>query len=108
MDQIFVDDKVRDYIVDLVHATRDPAAAGIAELDGHDRERREPARFDLPDEGRQGARLPAGSQLRDAARREEHRADVLRHRVILTYEAEAEGKTPDDIIERILVGILVP
>ena len=34
--------------------------------------------------------------------------DVLRHRIILTYEAEAEGKTAEDIIERILVGILVP
>jgi MoxR-like ATPase len=34
--------------------------------------------------------------------------DVLRHRVVLTYEAEAEGKTPEEILDRILVGILVP
>jgi MoxR-like ATPase len=34
--------------------------------------------------------------------------DVLRHRIVLTYEAEAEGKSADDIVERILVGILVP
>jgi hypothetical protein len=33
---------------------------------------------------------------------------VLRHRVVLTYEAEAEGKSTEDIIDRILVGILVP
>jgi hypothetical protein len=33
---------------------------------------------------------------------------VLRHRVVLTYEAEAEGKTSEEIVERILVGILVP
>ena len=34
--------------------------------------------------------------------------DVMRHRVVLTYEAEAEGKTPEDIVDRILAGILVP
>jgi MoxR-like ATPase len=34
--------------------------------------------------------------------------DVLRHRIVLTYEAEAEGKVTDDIVDRILVGILVP
>jgi len=34
--------------------------------------------------------------------------DVMRHRVILTYEAEAEGRTPEDIVDRILAGILVP
>jgi len=34
--------------------------------------------------------------------------DVLRHRIVLTYEAEAEGKSADDIVDRILVGILVP
>ncbi len=34
--------------------------------------------------------------------------DVLRHRIVLTYEAEAEGKTTEDLIERILVHILVP
>ena len=34
--------------------------------------------------------------------------DVMRHRVVLTSEAEAEGKSSDDIVERVLVGILVP
>ena len=34
--------------------------------------------------------------------------DVLRHRVILTYEAEAEGRTPEDVLDRILLGVLVP
>jgi MoxR-like ATPase len=34
--------------------------------------------------------------------------DVLRHRVSLSYEAEAQGKTPEDIVERILLGLLVP
>jgi len=34
--------------------------------------------------------------------------DVLRHRVILTYEAEAEGKTPEDLVQRILDNVPVP
>ena len=34
--------------------------------------------------------------------------DVLRHRIVPTYEAEAEGKTSDDLIEVILDGVLVP
>ena len=34
--------------------------------------------------------------------------DVLRHRVAITYEAEAEGKKSEDVIERILAGVLVP
>jgi MoxR-like ATPase len=34
--------------------------------------------------------------------------DVLRHRVAVTYEAEAQGKTSEDVIERILAGVLVP
>jgi MoxR-like ATPase len=34
--------------------------------------------------------------------------DVLRHRVIITYEAEAEDLTPDDIIDRVLQGVAVP
>ena len=34
--------------------------------------------------------------------------DVLRHRLIITYEAEAEGLTTDDIVERVLQGVAVP
>ena len=108
VDQILVDDKVRDYIVDLVQATRDPAAAGIAELDGMIENGASPrasiammktAKAQAFLQGRSYATPP---DVKSVA------PDVLRHRVLLTYEAEAEGKTPEDIIERILVGILVP
>jgi MoxR-like ATPase len=34
--------------------------------------------------------------------------EVLRHRIILTYEAEAEGKSSDDVVDRVLAGVLVP
>jgi len=108
VDQIFVDDKVRDYIVDLVRATRDPAAAGIADLDGMIENGASPrASIYLM----QAAKANAFLQSRTYATPHDVKSvalDVLRHRVALSYEAEAEGKTPEDVVERILVGILVP
>ncbi len=108
VDQILVDDKVRDYIVDLVHATRDPAGSGIAELDSMVEMGASPrASIFLTKAAKahaflQGRSYATPHDVKNIA------PDVLRHRVVLTYEAEAEDKTPEDIIERILVGILVP
>ncbi|MDB4433161.1 MoxR family ATPase [bacterium] len=108
VDQTLVDDKVRDYIVDLVHATRDPAAAGISDLDGMLEMGASPrASIYLTKAAKahaflQGRNYATPHDVKNIA------LDVLRHRVVLTYEAEAEGKTPEDIVERILVGILVP
>ncbi len=108
VDQTLVDDKVRDYIADLVQATRDPAAAGIAELDGMIENGASPrASIALMKTAKAQAFL-RGRSYATPHDVKSMAADVLRHRIILTYEAEAEGKTPEDIIERILVGILVP
>jgi MoxR-like ATPase len=108
VDQVFVDEKVRDYVVDLVHATRDPAAAKLPELEGL---------IEM------GASPRASIYLLRAAKAHAHlqgrsyvtphdvktlAPDVLRHRISLTYEAEAEGKTAEDVLERVLLGILVP
>jgi MoxR-like ATPase len=108
VDQVFIDDKVCNYIIDLVHATRDPAAAGIPELDGMIEMGASPrASIFLTNAAKAHAFLQARTyatphDVKNVA------LDVLRHRIVLTYEAEAEGKTADDIVERILVGILVP
>ncbi len=108
VDQIFVDDKVKGYVVDLVHATRDPAGAGIAELDGM---------LEMGASPRASIWLikaaKAHAFLRGRSYTTPHDVknvamDVLRHRVALTYEAEAEGQTAEDVVDRILVGILVP
>ncbi len=108
VDQTLVDEKVRDYIVDIVHATRDPAAAGIAELDGMIENGASPrASISMM----KAAKAQAFLQGRSYATPHDVKTvapDVLRHRVLLSYEAEAEGKTPEDVIERILLGILVP
>jgi MoxR-like ATPase len=108
VDQVFIDDKVCNYIIDLVHATRDPAAAGIAELDGMIEMGASPrASIYLTKAAKanafmQGRTYATPHDVKNIA------PDVLRHRIVLTYEAEAEGKVSDDIVDRILVGILVP
>ena len=108
VDEIFVDEKVRDYIVDLVQATRAPAAAGLSDLEGM---------IELGASPRASIYLlraaKAHAFLRGRTYATPHDVktiapDVLRHRVTLTYEAEAEGKRPEDVIERVLLGILVP
>ncbi len=108
VDEVFVDDKVRDYIVDLVQATRDPAGAELSSLEGM---------IELGASPRasiwlmKGARAHAFLQGRTYATPHDVKSlapDVLRHRIVPTYEAEAEGKTSDDLIEVILDGVLVP
>jgi len=106
--QVFIDEKVKEYVVDLVHATREPAAAGISDLDGMIETGASPrASLFLT----QAAKANAFLQGRTYATPhdvKELALDVLRHRVVVTYEAEAQGRTSEDVIERILAGVLVP
>jgi len=108
VEKIFIDDKVKSYVVDLVHATRDPRAAGIQDLDGMIEMGASPrASLFLT----RAAKANAFLQGRSYATPHDVKAlalDVLRHRVAITYEAEAEGKKSEDVIERILAGVLVP
>ncbi len=104
---IYMDDKLKDYIVDLVLATRKPADYGL----------------DLAPYIAYGASPRATIYLAQCARAHafvEGRGyvtpqdvtsvamDVMRHRVILTYEAEAEEKTTEDIVQTVLDSIEVP
>ncbi len=106
--EIFVDNKVRDYIVDLVQATRDPKAAGVAELEGMIEMGASPrASISLM----KAAKASAFLQSRSYVTPHDVKSlalDVLRHRVALSYEAEAEGRTPESIIGKLLETVLVP
>ncbi|MBI5506128.1 MAG: MoxR family ATPase [Deltaproteobacteria bacterium] len=106
--QVFVDEKVRDYIVDLVRATRDPKGAGAADLEGMIEYGASPrASLWLL----RGSKAHAFLQGRSYVTPHDVKTlapDVLRHRVSLTYEAEAEGRTADQVIARILDSVLVP
>jgi MoxR-like ATPase len=108
VEQVYVDDKVKGYVVDLVHATRDPKEAGLSDLDGMLEMGASPrASIYLT----KAAKAHAFMQGRGYATPHDVKGvapDVLRHRLVLTYEAEAQGRSTDDVIERILVGVLVP
>jgi MoxR-like ATPase len=108
VEQTFIDDKVKNYVVDLVHATRDPVEAGIKDLEGMIEMGASPrASLYLT----QAAKAHAFLQGRTYATPHDVKnlaPDVLRHRVVISYEAEAQGKSSEDVIERILAGVLVP
>ncbi len=107
VDGIYVDEKIQGYIVDIVTATRDPKAYGL----------------DMENLLQYGASPRASIYLNQAAKAyaflqgrgyvtpqdvKTMAPDVLRHRIILSYEAEAEEMTPDDAIGRFLEHIEVP
>lgn len=105
---IYVDEKIKDYVLNIIFATRDPAASGMNDL-------RPLIEF--------GASPRATIFLMKAARAmaflrgrgyvtpddvKQVAPDVLRHRVIVTFEAEAEDVTPAQVIQKILSRIEVP
>lgn len=108
INEIYVDEKVKEYIINIVFATREPEKYGLSEL---------------KDLIAYGASPRATIYLNTAAKAhaflkgrgyitpEDIKAigkDVLRHRIIVTYEAEAEEKTSDDLVQKIFDTIEVP
>jgi len=106
--QIFIDDKVKRYIVDVVNATRDPAAAGLDHLKNLiENGASVRASINLAKVGKAHALLEGRTYV-SPHNVKSIAPDVLRHRVLVTYEAEAQNKTADDIIETILDNVEVP
>ena len=107
VNMVFIDDKVRDYIVDIVHATRPPIAAGL-NLNGYVQTGASPrATIALT----LAARAMAFLNARHFVTPQDVKSvamDVLRHRVSVTYEAEAESVTSENIVEKILNTLPVP
>jgi MoxR-like ATPase len=105
---IYIDPKVKEYIVSIVLATRDPVANGLKDLSGYIEYGASPrATIYL----NLAARAHAFLKHRGFVTPEDVKAiayDVLRHRVSLTYEAEAENLTSEKIVQRILEKIEVP
>ena len=105
---IYVDEKVEDYVLNLIFATRNPESHGLSDLEGIIDFGASPrATINLV----RAAKARAFTEHRGYITPEDIRyigADVLRHRVILTYEAEAEELTPEDVIQRLFEVIEVP
>jgi MoxR-like ATPase len=105
---LYMDDRIVDYIVDIVHATREPAAAGLKELVPLIEYGASPrATIALA----QASRAHAFLRGRAFVTPDDIKAiapDVLRHRVLTTYEAEAEEVTSDEIVRRVLATVESP
>jgi MoxR-like ATPase len=107
LDQVYLDEKVGDYILDIVFATRQPKdyKLDIAHQIEYGASPRATLYLNLAARANallHGRAYATPQDVKDVAH------DVLRHRVILTYEAEAEEVTSEDIITRILGEIPVP
>ena len=106
--RIRFDDKLVDYILDLVMATRDPASVGLGDLAPLLQYGASPrATINLQKAARAHALL-AGRSYVTSGDIKTMAADVLRHRVVLSYEAEAEEVDANQIVSRILASVPVP
>ena len=107
VDLVYMDDKIKDYIVDLVFATRDPKAykIEIADLIQYGASPRATIYLAM------AAKAYAFLQGRGYVTPQDVKTigmDVLRHRVIISYEAEAEDLTSESVIKRIFDEVPVP
>jgi MoxR-like ATPase len=107
VDEIYIDDKIKAYIIDLIFATRQPQEAGLPIQDYIKYGASPRATISLT----LAARAHAFMQGRGYVTPQDVKSiapDVLRHRLIISYEAEAEELTPDALIDQILAEIPVP
>ena len=107
VDEIYIDEKIKDYIVDIVSATREPDKYGMdmANFINYGASPRATIYLAL------AAKAHAFVQQRGYVTPQDVKSigpDILRHRVIVSYEAEAEDKTSEDIIKTIFDSIEVP
>jgi MoxR-like ATPase len=105
---VYVDERVKNYIIDVVFATREPEARGLrdlAPLIEYGASPRASIALNL------AARAHAFLRHRGYVTPEDVKAigpDVLRHRVLLSYEAEAEEVTSEDVVRRVFEVVEVP
>jgi len=106
--EVYVDEKIEKYIIDIVFATREPREYGLDDLKGLLTFGASPrASISLT----QAAKAHAFLRRRGYVTPEDVRSigmDVMRHRIILSYEAEAENMTTEDVIRKVLNRVEVP
>ncbi len=105
---VHMDEEVEKYIIELVAATRDPKAYGLEELESYIEFGASPrASIDMYKASRAIAYLK-GKDFVSPIEIAYIAKEILRHRIILSYEAQAEEVTTDEIISKILVAVPIP
>jgi MoxR-like ATPase len=107
-DGVYLDAKLKGYVLDLVTATRDPSAAGMKELAPLIGFGASPRATLFLARAAKATALLAGRGFVIPEDVKEVAADVLRHRIVPTYEAEAQNLTSDDLVARLLDRVEVP
>jgi MoxR-like ATPase len=108
VNEVYLDEKLERYIVDIVYATRDPLRYNLKDIVAFLRYGASPrASISLALAAKAYAFINARGyvtpqDIKDIA------PDILRHRVLLSYEAEAQGKTQDEVVKRLLEEVKVP
>jgi MoxR-like ATPase len=107
VNDIYVDDRVKDYIVNIVWATRDPASAKL-KLDGMIRYGASPRATIFLTLAANANAFIAGRGYVTPQDVKGVGLDILRHRIGVSYEAEAESITTESVVEQIFAGVPVP
>ncbi len=107
-DSVYLDHKIKNYILDLVLATRDPEGAGLPDLKSLISFGASPRATLFLARAAKALALVRGRGFVIPEDVKEIAADVLRHRIVATYEAEAEEITTDTLVTRLLERIEVP
>jgi MoxR-like ATPase len=106
--EIYVDERIREYIVNLVTATRRPREVGLTEMAHLVSFGASPRATLAFSEASRATAFLHGRGYVVPEDVKEVAKDVLRHRILLTYEAEAENVTPETVVDRILERVQVP
>jgi MoxR-like ATPase len=106
--EVYLDERIRDYVVAIVHATRRPKDVGLAELAHLVSFGASPRATLAFSEAARAVAFLHGRGYVVPEDVKEIAKDVLRHRILLTYEAEAENVTSETIVDRVLERVEVP
>ncbi|MCK5378495.1 MAG: MoxR family ATPase, partial [Acidobacteria bacterium] len=106
--EVYLDDRIRSYIVNLVAASRRPSEVGLGDLAPLIAFGASPRASIALAVGSRALALVRGRAFVTPEDVKELAPSVLRHRLVLTYEAEAEGVGAEAVVERLLLAVEVP
>ena len=106
--EVYLDDRLKDYIIQIISATRNPRAFRMDTLAPFIAYGASPRATIFLAQAAQAHAFVDGRSYVTPDDIKEIAPDVLRHRLVVTYEAEAEEVSPDEIVKRVLAGVDVP